>query len=125
MKNTHTADEVFTPMVDWITVRMLFALGVVENWQTASIDFKNAFTQAKLPKPLHLELPPGLQHANPGHKDKVIQVNTSLCGDVRSADLWHKKIAKTLSLCSVDLCHGFWAFPWECTPPFCHCLLVP
>ena len=95
-KNTCTSDEVFAPVVDWIAVRMLFALGVVENWQTALTDFKNAFAQAKLPEPLCPELPPGFQHANPGHKDKVVRVNTSLCGDARAANLWCKKIAKTL-----------------------------
>ena len=76
---------------------MLFALGAVENWQTALIDFKNAFTQAKPPEPLHPEPPPGLQRANPGCKDKVVRVNTSLHGDVRAANLWCKKIAKTLA----------------------------
>ena len=95
-KDKYGPNETFAPVVDWMTVRLLFTLGIVENWQTASIDFKNAFTQAHLPEPIYLELPPGLKEANPDLKDKVIKVNTSLYGDRRAACLWYNKIADTL-----------------------------
>ena len=94
--DTYGPNQTFAPTVDWITVRLLFTLGLVEDWKTASIDFKNAFTQASLPEPIFLELPPGYKEANPTLKDKVIKVNTSLYGDVRAANLWYNKIAGTL-----------------------------
>ena len=93
----YTSNDKFAPVVDWMTIRLLFTLGLVEGWSTASIDFKNAFTQAHLPEPLHPELPPGHLHANPELEGRVIWVNTSLYGDVRAANLWHGKIAKTLT----------------------------
>ena len=93
----YTSNDKFAPVVDWMTIRLLFTLGLVEGWSTASIDFKNAFTQAHLPEPLYLELPPGYLHANPELEGKVIRVNTSLYGDVRAANLWYGKIAKTLT----------------------------
>ena len=93
----YTQNNKFAPVVDWVTIRLLFTLGLVENWSSASIDFKNAFTQAQLPEPLYLELPPGYLKANPEYADKVIRVNTSLYGDVRAANLWYGKIAKTLT----------------------------
>ena len=88
-------------MVEWVTVRLLFTLGLVENWKTASIDFANAFTQASLPAPIFLELPPGYAEANPELANKVIKVKTSLYGDRRAANLWYRKIASTL----VDTLH--------------------
>ena len=38
---------------------MLFLLSIIKGWSTVSIDFKNAFAQATLPKPIFLDLPPG------------------------------------------------------------------
>ena len=93
----YSANDKFAPVVEWITLRLLFTLGLVEGWSSASIDFKNAFTQARLPEPLYLELPPGYLQANPEYKNKVIRVNTSLYGDVRAANLWYGKIAATLT----------------------------
>ena len=94
-KNSCGINETFAPTVEWVTIRLLFTLGLVEGWQSASINFKNAFTQASLPEPIYLELPPGLSDANPTLKDKVIKVNTSLCGDHCAANLWYNKIVST------------------------------
>lgn len=91
-----TRNETFAPVVEWSTVRMLFSLGVLEDWKTASIDFKSAFTQATLPEPIYLELPPGYQKANPHLADKVMKITTSLYGDQRAANLWYNRIRKSL-----------------------------
>ena len=96
-KELYGLNETFAPVVEWMTVRLLFTLGIVEGWSTASIDFKNAFTQAQLPEPIYLELPPGLEKANPEYKDKLIEIKTSLYGDRRAANLWYRKIAATLT----------------------------
>jgi hypothetical protein len=60
--------DTFAPTVDWVTIRLLLTLSMVENWTSASIDFASAFTQAKLPEPIFLELPPGLDR-HPEYKD--------------------------------------------------------
>ena len=91
-----TLNDTFAPVVEWSTVRMLFSLGVMDDWKTASIDFKSAFTQAKLPEPIYLELPPGYQKANPHLADYVMKITTSLYGDQRAANLWYNKIRKSL-----------------------------
>ena len=88
---TYDRNKTFAPVVEWVTVRLLFTLGLVENWKTASIDFANAFTQASLPEPIFLELPPGYAKANPELTNKVIKVKTSLYGDRRAANLWYRK----------------------------------
>ena len=40
--------ETFAPVVDWGTLRMLFALTVQFGFYSQQIDFKNAFVQSKL-----------------------------------------------------------------------------
>ena len=89
-------NETFAPVVEWSTVRMLFSLGVMNDWKTASIDFKSAFTQAILPEPLYMELPPGYTKVNPHLSEMVMKITTSLYGDQRAANLWYNKIRKTL-----------------------------
>ena len=74
---------------------MLFSLSIIEGWSTASIDFKNAFVQATLPKPIFRDLPPGYVQANPGTKDKVMKIKKSLCGDCRAANLWCHVLRKS------------------------------
>jgi hypothetical protein len=91
-----TSNETFAPVVEWSTVRMMFSLGVMRNWKTASIDFKSAFTQAQLPEPIYLELPPGYQKGNPELHDHVMKIKTSLYGDRRAANLWYAKIRQAL-----------------------------
>ena len=91
-----TTNDTFAPVVEWSTVRMLFSLGVLNDWKTASIDFKSAFTQGQLPEPIYLELPPGYQKANPHLSDMVMKITTSLYGDQRAANLWYNKIRQSL-----------------------------
>ena len=83
--------------MEWSTIRMLFTLSHVSSWATASIDFKNAFAQAVLPKPIYLEPPPGYLQANPEHRDYVMKINKSLYGDRRAANLWYRKVHGTLT----------------------------
>ena len=66
----YSNNETFAPVVEWATIRMLFSLSFIKGWSTASVDFKNDFAQATLPKPIFLDLPPGHVQANPGAKDK-------------------------------------------------------
>ena len=89
-------NEVFAPVVEWSMVRMLFTLGILRDWKTASIDFKNAFMQGHLPEPLYLELPPGFKNAHPGSNDMVMKVITSLYGDRWATNIWYQKIREGL-----------------------------
>jgi hypothetical protein len=91
-----SSNETFAPVVEWSTIRMLFTLSLIDSWSSASIDFKNAFVQADLPKPIYLELPPGYASANPDYRNFVMEVKKSLYGDRRAANLWYKKLRESL-----------------------------
>ena len=90
------SNETYAPVAEWSTIRMLFSLSVLDGWTSASIDFKNAFVQAELPKPIYLELPPGYAQANPSQKNQILRVEKSLYGDRRAANLWYRKLRSTL-----------------------------
>ena len=89
-------NETFAPVVEWSTVRLLFSLSLTHDWITASINFTNAFTQAVLPEPIYLELPPGFQKGNPDLDGMVMKIVTSLYGDRRAANLWYNKLRTSL-----------------------------
>ena len=95
-RENYSSNETFAPVVEWATIRMLFSLSIIEGWATASIDFKNAFAQATLPKPIFLDLPPGYVQANPDARDKVMKIKKSLYGDCRAANLWYRMLRKSL-----------------------------
>jgi hypothetical protein len=93
MQRLAEAEETYSPVIDWSTVRLLFILTAAQGLKTQTIDFNAAFVQAKLPEPLYLELPPGYSVQG---QDKVYKVTKSLYGDVRAAKLWYKHLSNAL-----------------------------
>lgn len=92
-----TMAETFAPVVDWGTLRTLFALTIQFNLHSQQIDFKNAFVQSSLPEPIYLELPPGGYRNNPELKDKILKVKKSLYGDRRAPKLWYEHCRSILT----------------------------
>lgn len=92
-----TMAETFAPVVDWGTLRTLFALTIEFDLCSQQIDFKNAFVQSSLPEPIYLELPPGGYRNNPDLKDKILKVSKSLYGDRRAPKLWFEHCRRILT----------------------------
>ena len=53
----HSVDyfDVWSPLVNWTTVRLLLILSVVLNLATKQVDYTAAFVHAKIDKPPHYE----------------------------------------------------------------------
>jgi hypothetical protein len=62
-------------------------LAVHFNFYTQQIDFRKAFVQSTLPKPIYLEMPPGGYTTN--YPGKILKVTRSLYGDRRAPRLWY------------------------------------
>eukprot|EP00977_Amphora_coffeiformis_P014128 scaffold3867_cov180-Amphora_coffeaeformis.AAC.3 len=75
---------------------MLFTLGVIQDWNSASIDFRSAFTQGQLPEPIYLELPPGYQKANPHLSNSVMKIARNLYVEQPAVNLWYNKTRNSL-----------------------------
>ena len=56
--------ETFSPVVVWITVRLLLILSMTLQLQTQQVDYTNAFCQAPLDQTVFVELPAGFESPN-------------------------------------------------------------
>ena len=50
-------NELFSPVVHFETVRLMFALASLEGWYITSLDVRNAFLYGKLDKEIYMEQP--------------------------------------------------------------------
>ena len=92
----NTRNDVYAPVVDWATVRLLFSLTLHQGYKTRQVDFRQAFIQSDLPEPIYAELPPGgWKKSNPG---KVLKLKKSLYGDRRAPQLWFKHLKRGLEV---------------------------
>jgi Reverse transcriptase (RNA-dependent DNA polymerase) len=78
--------DTYAPVVEWSTVRTMFTLTIMRDLQTRQIDFRNAFVQSKLPKPIYLKPPPNRRYHQmySNYKDRVLKVSKSLYGRICS-----------------------------------------
>jgi Reverse transcriptase (RNA-dependent DNA polymerase) len=94
-KQTLVDEDVFAPVVEWSTVRLMFTMAVTKKLKTTQIDFRNAFVQSYLPEPIYLDLPPNHRYRK-SYPNMVLKVNKSLYGDKRAPKLWFQHLTKAL-----------------------------
>jgi hypothetical protein len=54
-------DEVFSPVVHFETVRIMFALAALSGWHISGLDVKTAFLYGKLDEEIYMEQPEGFK----------------------------------------------------------------
>ena len=69
--------ETFSPMVKMVTVRVVLALAVVNNWPLFQMDVHNAFLQGDLGEEVYMTIPQGFNNTE---KPKVCRLTKSLYG---------------------------------------------
>ena len=69
----------YAPVIDWGTQQILLTLVVQHDLVTTQVDFRNAFTQAPLDRPMFMELPQGLKNKKE-YQGKIFQLDQSLYG---------------------------------------------
>jgi len=79
-----------SPVVSWVTVRLMMIFGLLLSLQSKSIDFSNAFVQAELESPVFLEIPQGYESKETG--DMVLELHRSLYGQIEAPKLWCEKL---------------------------------
>jgi hypothetical protein len=85
-----------SPVVSWPSVRLFLVFSMWKAWYTCSIDFTNAFVQAKLPIPIWIHLPRGFRSNKPYRT--CLRLEKSLYGLVRAPRLWFEHILRALKL---------------------------
>jgi Reverse transcriptase (RNA-dependent DNA polymerase) len=89
--------ETFAPVVAWSSVRLFLVLSLTLNWDTCSIDFSNAFVQAKLQEPVGIHLPRGFHSGNANTPKRCLRRNKSLYGLSIAPRLWFDHVLKAFT----------------------------
>jgi len=82
--------ETFAPVVAWSTVRIFLTLSLTLKWQTCSIDFSNAFVQARLHEPVWIHIPRGFHSSRT--TPTCLKLHKSLYGLTSAPRLWYHHV---------------------------------
>ena len=93
--------ETYTPVVTWLSVRILLILSVLHDQEARSIHFTLAFPQADLDVDVFMELPPGFD-MNGSSGSHVIKLNKSLYGLCQSSHNWWNLLKSSLETRGYD-----------------------
>ena len=73
--------ETYSPVVNWLSVRLLLSISIIHKLHTRSIDFVLAFPQAKLEENIYMEMPIGMDYGDSSDKRKyVLKLEKNLYG---------------------------------------------
>jgi hypothetical protein len=86
--------EMYAPVIQWSTVRMLLTLTRREGWATRKFDYINAFAQAEMGETVYVE-PPRLFGPKSG-KDLVLLLLKSLYGLKQAPHTFYEKLCEGL-----------------------------
>ena len=86
--------DTFAPVVSFSSVRTFLIFSLLLGWDTCSIDFSNAFVQAKRTDKVYMHVPRGFRPSKP---DSVLLLIKSLYGAKDAPKLWSDLLFKTLA----------------------------
>ena len=69
-------DEIFSPVVQFESVRTILVIATLEKWKVESLDVKSAFLYGMLDEELYMEQPQGLKV--PGKEHKVLRLRKAI-----------------------------------------------
>ena len=79
-------DQVFSPVVRFETVRLIFAMAALENWTLTGLDVRKAYLYGELDEEIYMEQPEGFKV--PGKGDKVLRLKCALYGLKQAGLAW-------------------------------------
>lgn len=79
--------KVFAPMLRLETLRLLLSLLGNKGWVGCQVDFRNAFLNGHLDKPVYMSQPPGFE--DPAHPNWVCKVSRAIYGLRQSPRQWN------------------------------------
>ena len=88
-------DAIFSPVVRYETVRLMLALGALENWHFEALDVKTAFLYGRLDKEVYMRQPEGFVIR--GKKDKVFRLKKAIYGLKQASHSWWEELKNSMS----------------------------
>ena len=88
--------DVYAPLIQWSTVRMMMTMALVMGLKTKQVDYSNAFAQAELrdKEEVYIELLQGFNAPREG--DFILKLNKALYGQVVAPQRWFEKLSAAL-----------------------------
>jgi len=85
--------DTFSPVAKMTTIRLLFSLASIYNWELKQLDINNAFLCGDLKEDVYMVVPPGLNSIPPG---KVCKLKRALYGLKQANREWFTKLSSFL-----------------------------
>jgi hypothetical protein len=86
--------DTFAPVVAWSSVRLFLVLALAMDWHTTTIDFSNAFVQAKIDKPVWMHVPRGFRSTR--GPNTCLELKKSIYGHSRAPRMWFEHLTANL-----------------------------
>ena len=87
-------EELFSPVVHYESVRIIFALTALEHWHLEAVDVKTAFLYGKLDEEIYMQQPEGFMQK--GHEKLVLQLNHAIYRLKQAALAWWKELEASM-----------------------------
>lgn len=89
--------DTYSPVVTWLSIRLVLILSIIFDWHTRQIDFVLAFPQAPVETPLYMEIPVGTYLSGVvNSKDYVLLLKKNLYGQKQAGRVWNKYLHEGL-----------------------------
>ena len=88
--------DTYSPTVNWLSVRSLLIVGLINNLATSTIDFTLAFPQVDLDVDVYMELPHGMVGPDGTRKNHILKLNKSLYGLKQASHNWFNYLCQAL-----------------------------
>ena len=93
--------EMYSPVVQWMRVRIMLTLASIENLHTKSIEFVLAYQQANFDVDIYMELPQGF-NVGPESGRYVQKLQKNLYGMKQAGHNWFEKLSGELGNLSIN-----------------------
>jgi hypothetical protein len=87
--------EMYSPVVNWFSIRLFLVTSILQNWDTRQIDFVLAFPQADVECDIYMEVP--VEFVLPGDKKKYcLKLIKNIYGTKQAGRVWNRHVKKGL-----------------------------
>jgi hypothetical protein len=83
-------------VVNWFSVRLIFTLSLLSDWNTKQVDFILAYPQAPIEFDMYMNFPKGIQMANGNRNTHVIKLLKNVYGQKQAGRVWNKHLTSGL-----------------------------
>ena len=88
-------NAIFSPVIRYETVHLMFALGALENWHFEALDVKTAFLYGTLDEEVYMKQPEGFVIR--GKENKVLRLKKAIYGLKQASHSWWEELKTSMS----------------------------